>query len=886
MPLWTTDDTTLDSRPKYLHAGNIGYQNDPDRCFATEHGWMYDHPNSEDELLVAISGLSNTLAAATIASLQWGSADATFYPGETQTVVVVYNEEILNVGTDLTLSITNSGGSVINAAFVSQVKNKLTFTFTVPSLVTTLTITAGTVIVLNTSTLNDADGNLENSAVTVNATVAAAMWPTATKVVQTDAIVSAVFSADTYHGGEATHTLTVNYAAAVTVAAGTPTILLTDTVAGAITASYSTGTGTTALVFTFTVPDNGASSVITLGTQTIALNGATMKDASLYLVDRLITVAVASTTGAKTITADAIASVAFSAGTYYGTQASHTLTVTYATAVTVTGSPTIATRWTPVIGGVEIAGPVATYDSGTGTTALVFNIAAIPDAAGTLKIVTQNIGAGAGTMVDAFLATVNHNITSGVATTTGTKVVALDTISSMVFGGDAFGAGIGTLTVNYATVVTVAGGVPTIQVTDSVAGLVTASYASGTGTTALVFDFTVPNSGVAHVLSMVTQQILGTGTMVESHGATVDHVISPAVAIATTPESIVVPTATTGVIGGDAFGAGTGTVTLTYDYAVKIDGANPTLVVTDSVSGAVTATYASGTSSTALVFNFTVPNGAVNHTLTVGTAQILTNAASIKDDVNSSLANSSLVGLTITPEVITVDSISSAVIGGDNFGGGTGTVTLNYTSAVKKSGANPTLVVTDDIAGSVTATYASGTGSTALVFSFTVPNGGVTHILSVGTAQVIANAASIQDNVNSSLANSSLVGLTISSLTITPIAPALVVWDTTTPFVKNTAEYLIVTYPAAVTVAVSNPTIVVTWTGVTTPQTATYASGTGTTQLRFNWSIPDEGGTASIAAQSIVLAGGSTMKDANGASVNVYIPTSALTYTGSKVVAP
>jgi hypothetical protein len=885
MPLWTTDDTTLDSRPKYLHAGNIGYQNDPDRCFATMHGWMYDHPNSEDELLVAISGLSNTLAAATIASLQWGSADATFYPGETQTVVVVYNEEILNVGTDLTLSITNSGGSVINAAFVSQVKNKLTFTFTVPSLVTTLSITAGTVIILNTSTLNDADGNLENSAVTVNATVAAAMWPSATKAVAIDAIVSAVFSAGTYHGGEATHTLTVNYASAVTVAAGTPTILLTDTVAGAITASYSTGTGTTALVFTFTVPDNGASSVITLGTQTIGGTG-TMKDASLYLVDRLITVAVGSTTGAKTITADAIASVAFSAGTYYGTQTSHTLTVTYATAVTVTGSPIIATRWTPVIGGVEVAGPVATYDSGTGTTALVFNLAAIFDAAGTLKIVTQNIGAGGGTMVDAFLATVNHNITSGVASTTGTKVVALDTISTMVFGGDAFGAGTGTLTVNYATAVTVAGGVPTIQVTDSVAGLVTASYASGTGTTALVFDFTVPNNGIASTLAMTTQTILGTGTMVESHGATVDHVISNAVAIATTPENIVVDIISTAVIGGDAFGAGAGIVTLTYNHAVKIDGANPTLVVTDSVAGAVTATYNSGTGTTALVFNFTVPDGGVNHTLTVGTAQTLANNASIKDNVNSAKANSSLVGLTIIPEVITVDSISSAVIGGAAYGGGTGTVTLNYTSDVKKNGANPTLVVTDSVAGAVTATYASGTGTTALVFNFTVPNGDVDHSLDVGTAQVIANAASIQDNVNSSIANSSLVGLTITQEVIHPIAPVLVVWDTTTPFVQATPEYLIVHYSAAVTVAVSNPTVIVTWTGLTNPQTATYASGTGTTQLRFDWTIPAEGGTASIAAQSIVLAGGSTMKDANGGNVNLYIPAAALTYTGTKVIAP
>ena len=88
------------------------------------------------------------------------------------------------------------------------------------------------------------------------------------------------------------------------------------------------------------------------------------------------------------------------------------------------------------------------------------------------------------------------------------------------------------------------------------------------------------------------------------------------------------------------------------------------------------------------------------------------------------------------------------------------------------------------------------------------------------------------------------------------------------------------------TVDVSNPTVVVTWTGVTTPQTAIYASGSGTTHLRFDWAIPDEGGSASITAQFIVLAGGSTIKDGNGGNTNLYIPAAAVLYTGSKVVSP
>ena len=71
---------------------------------------------------------------------------------------------------------------------------------------------------------------------------------------------------------------------------------------------------------------------------------------------------------------------------------------------------------------------------------------------------------------------------------------------------------------------------------------------------------------------------------------------------------------------------------------------------------------------------------------------------------------------------------------------------------------------------------------------------------------------------------------------------------------------VVVVYNELVDVAVSNPTLVVT--GSTTGAvTATYARGTGLNRLEFDFTVPSQTETLSIGAQSITLAGSSTIKD-------------------------
>ena len=76
---------------------------------------------------------------------------------------------------------------------------------------------------------------------------------------------------------------------------------------------------------------------------------------------------------------------------------------------------------------------------------------------------------------------------------------------------------------------------------------------------------------------------------------------------------------------------------------------------------------------------------------------------------------------------------------------------------------------------------------------------------------------------------------------------------------------VVVVYNELVDVAVSNPTLVVT--GSTTGAvTATYVRGTGLNRLEFDFTVPSQTETLSIGAQSITLAGSSTIKD-KGAQV-------------------
>ena len=157
--------------------------------------------------------------------------------------------------------------------------------------------------------------------------------------------------------------LSVTFSEAVTVSGGTPTLVLSD----GGTATYSSGSGSATLVFTHTV--QAGQNVADLAVTSVALNGATLKDAAGNVAN---TAAAAGYNPTGTLRIDTtvptVASIAASgpsltagSGTV-GTGAIVTFTVAMSEAVTVTGTPSLALS----------SGGKAAYSGGSGSASLTF----------------------------------------------------------------------------------------------------------------------------------------------------------------------------------------------------------------------------------------------------------------------------------------------------------------------------------------------------------------------------------------------------------------------------------------------------------------------------------------------------------------------------------
>jgi Ca2+-binding RTX toxin-like protein len=157
--------------------------------------------------------------------------------------------------------------------------------------------------------------------------------------------------------------LTVTFSEAVSVSGGTPNLVLND----GGTATYTSGSGSTALVFTHAV--QAGQNVADLAVTSLSLNGAVLKDAAGNLAN---TTAATGYNPAGTLRIDTIAPTVASIATSgssltagsgtVGVGATVTFTVAMSEAVTVTGTPTLSLS----------SGGKATYTGGSGSPSLVF----------------------------------------------------------------------------------------------------------------------------------------------------------------------------------------------------------------------------------------------------------------------------------------------------------------------------------------------------------------------------------------------------------------------------------------------------------------------------------------------------------------------------------
>ena len=534
-------------------------------------------------------------------------------------------------------------------------------------------------------------------------------------------------------------TLTLNMSEAVTVAGGAPTLNLND----GGTATYSGGSGTNALTFSYTV--GAGQNTTDLAVSGVNLGTATVTDGAGNAAN--LSGAVTSPTGTLQIdtTTPTLGSITETPSNgHLKAGKSVTLTLNMSEAVTISGGvPTLTLN----------DGATATYTGGSGTNALTFSYTV---ASG------QNVNSLAATAINMNGATVKNGAGTAANFTTlsgltqvGAQIdTTIPTVTQVVASP---GSGIEnpgdviTLTVDLSKAVTVTG-TPTLSLNDGA----TATYTGGSGTNALTFSYTVAaTDSTVPTLAITQANLPGGATILDEAGnaANLSGAVTTFPGLSIDPPPIVVSVSETPSTGDLGVGKIV-TLTLNLNDVVTVSGGTPTLTLNDGG----TATYTGGSGTNALTFTYTV--GAGNSTASLAATGLTLNGATVQNSLGNA-AIFSFNGVTQTgPQIdTTTPTVTSVAASGAGITAGSGdlpagsvvTLTVDLSEAVTVAGGTPKLTLNDG----GTATYSGGSGTNVLTFSYTVGGGQDTSDLAVTAFNL--GAATVKDAAGNAANLSGLV---------------------------------------------------------------------------------------------------------------------------------
>jgi hypothetical protein len=787
---------------------------------------------------VLVDGIVPTVAS--INPVNAGPTNAT-----TATFTVTFNEGVSGVdASDFTLTTTGTAAGTI--ASVAATSSSV-YTVTVNTVAGDGTLrldlnNAGTSIIDLAGNAITAGFNAGNT-VTVDNSV--------------PVISSVAVPANATYVAAQTLTFTVNFGENVTVntAGGTPTLGLTIGTSSK-SASYTGGSGTTALTFAYTITA-GDLDTDGIAVGALALNGGTIIDAGSNNAN--LTLNNVGATGSVLV--DAVAPTVASAtvptnGTYIVGQ-NLDFTVTYSEIVNVTGTPSIAVT-------LNTGGTVqANYSSGTGTATLTFrrtvvagdadtdgvavagsialNGGTIADAANNAAATAVTFGATTGVLVDAVAPTVASIVPGNAGPSNATSVTFTVTFNEGVSGVDASDF---TLT----TTGTAAGTIASVAATSTSVYTVTVNTVGGDGT--LRLDLNIAATGIA---DLATNAIVGGYSAGQTF--TVDNT-APVIS------SVAVPANATYVAGQTL----TFTVNFGENVTVNTAGGTPTLGLTIGTSSK-SASFTGGSGTTALTFAYTITAGDLD-TDGIAVGALALNGGTIADAASNN-ANLTLNNVGATGSVL-VDAVAPTVASATVPANGTYIVgqnldfTVTYSEIVNVTG-TPSIAVTLNTGGTVQANYSSGTGTATLTFRRTVVAGDADTDGVAVAGSIALNGGTIADAANNAAATAVTFGATTGVL-VDAVAPTVASITRAGSSPTNAASIVFnVTFSEAVT-GVDVSDFVLTTTGasgaiasISATSTSVYAvtvntvAGNGTLRLDLNNS-----GTGIADLATNVIAGGYT----------------------------
>ncbi len=687
-----------------------------------------------------------------------------------------------------------------------------------------------------------------------------------------DAVVSTITNmagpaAATYASGEALN-FTATFSENVNII-GTPRIQLN--IGGSVVyANYVSGTGTSSIVFRYTVQvgDNDGDGI--QSSSPLGLNGGTIRDQAgnnSLLTFSLPDTSLVNVTG----TTPTITSVGGPSAGTYSEGSDLNFTFNMSTTAIVSGTPRIALD----IGGVT---RYATYVSGSGTNTLSFvqTIQAGDNDINGIQITSSSVDLNGGTIQTSGAVNFALGFTPPSTTTVfvDTSAPTITTVSPPLDGNYNTAQNIN-LNVDFSENVTVTG-TPRIML-DFGGTMVPATYFSGTGSSTLVFRRSVQmgdfdNDGIA------------TATAIELNGGTIRDVASNnAVLSFSAPNTsnitinLIIPTIS-GVVAPNfqTYGASQNlNFTFTMSESAIVTG-TPRVVLT---IGSTTryANYLSGSGTTSLVFRYTTQVGDNDSDGIQIATPLDLNGGTLKNGVSTdfnlayTLPNTS--GVRVDSATPTLDFITPPTA--NSYGLAQQLeFTANFSESVEVTG-TPRIQI--NIGGTTRyATYVSGSSSAALLFRYTIVGGDADNDGIGMISPLELNGGTIQDGASNN-----------SSLTYSLPVTSGVLVDTTAPTISGITAPADGTYNASQTLdftATFSEAVVIggiprlTLTVGASTRYANYQSGTGTNTIIFRYTpTPGDVDTNGIALASPVDLNAGSIRDlASNNSTLTFTPPSTV----------
>jgi uncharacterized repeat protein (TIGR02059 family) len=692
-----------------------------------------------------------------VSSVNSSTNDGSYKAGSVISVQVNFSTAVTVSGTpQLTLE-TGTTDRTINYASGSGT-TALTFTYTVQAGDTSVDLDY-----VSTSSLALNGGTIQNSSA-VNATLtlpspgaAGSLGANKAIVIDTTApTVSSVNSStgNASYGAGSVISIQVNFSEAVTVT-GTPQLTL-ETGATDRTINYVSGTGTTALTFTYTVQAGDTSADLDyVGITSLALNGGTIRD--LATNDAVLTLAAPS--GANSLAINKAIVIDTTAPTVTGVTSSSlngnfilgssvSIQVNFSENVTVVGTPQLTLE-------TGVVDRVVNYASGSTTSSLTFTYT-VQSGDNTSDLDYTGISAlalNSGTIRD--LASNNATLTlpaPGAAGSLGAnKAIVIDAIvptvssvtSSTADGTLSVGESV-SIQVNLSEAVTVTG-TPTLLLETGATDR-SATFVSGSGTTTLNFSYTVQTGDTSADLNYVatTSLSLSGGTIKDALGNDATLTL-PATSNASSlggSKAIVIDTTAPTFSSAAVTTDGT-QIILTYNSALSATTASSSaFTVTVAGSSATISTVATSGSTVVLTmavrittgqvvsFTYTDPTSgndanavqdlAGNDAATLGST-LVTNSSSITRPVFSA-PTSGLTAIAGTAYSLTLTAATGGSGSGFVYTVATGTLPTGLTLSGRVISGTPTASGT--FSGiSITVTDSNSVTTTTATFTITVNRG-------------------------------------------------------------------------------------------------------------------------------------------------------------------